>query len=324
MSNNERYDGSSEKRPPLRTDGSETPDNGASARSLSALAQLSGVKLRSRRVVEGVLVGEHRGAGQGLAIEFAQLRPYTAGDELRSIDWKVFARTDKLHVRQYEEDVDLSVYMLLDASAGMGYKGGASPLSKFEYAQVLAGVNAYLALGQNDSASWAIYAAKTECSDSFRGLSQWASFVDSIEATSSARLLPRGDASISSAITYALTQWQKKGLVLIFSDFFDEPESVESALKKVSAMGHDCQIYQILDRDELSFPFNNRTRFIDLESASHRGLEVEPNELRQAYLNALERHRSAIESICNALEIGYRLAPTDVPIEQVIRRGGAS
>ena len=111
--------------------------------SLAALAQLSGLKLRSRRVVEGLLVGEHRGAGQGLAVEFAQLRPYSPGDELRRVDWKVYARTDKLHVRQYEEDVDLCVYILLDASGGMGYKGAASPLSKFEYAQILAGVNAY-------------------------------------------------------------------------------------------------------------------------------------------------------------------------------------
>ena len=289
--------------------------------SLAALAQLSGLKLRSRRVVEGLLAGEHRGAGQGLAVEFAQLRPYSPGDELRRVDWKVYARTDKLHVRQYEEDVDLCVYILLDASAGMGYKGSASPLSKFEYAQILSGVNAYLALRQNESACWAASGKYVDVSAPFRGLNQWTTFLDSLDETSVTNRLPNGNASISAALSHVLTRWQRKGLVLVFSDFFDAPESVEFALKRLRAMGHDCRVYQVLDRDELTFPFNNRTRFVDLESDA-RGLDAEPLQIKAAYMEALERHLSAIRSICSALEIEYRLAPTDVPVEQILRGGG--
>ncbi|MBR5161680.1 MAG: hypothetical protein IKW80_08635, partial [Thermoguttaceae bacterium] len=155
----------------------------------------------------------------------------------------------------------------------------------------------------------------------FRGLNQWTTFLDSLDETSVTNRLPNGTASISATLSHVLTRWQRKGLVLVFSDFFDAPESVESALKRLRAMGHDCRVYQVLDRDELTFPFNNRTRFVDLESDA-RGLDAEPLQIKAAYLEALERHLSAIRSICNALEIKYRLAPTDVPIEQILRGGG--
>lgn len=293
--------------------------------NLTTLARLSGLKLRSRHVVEGLLAGEHRGGGQGLAVEFAQLRPYVPGDELRRIDWRVFARTDKLHVRQYEEEVDLCVYLLLDARAGMGYRGQNSPLSKFEYAQILAGVNAYLALRQNDSACWGLGGTGFLSGQPVRALGQWQAFLDVLDSACRDNKSPSGSAPISQSISAALSYWKRKGLVIIFSDWFDNPTEIESALKQLRAAGHDCRVYQVIDRDELQFPFSRRSRFVSMDAGETPGaIDAEPTEVQKAYQEIIARHSAFVHKTCDNLEIDYRMAVTDAPVEQTIRGEGNS
>ncbi len=292
---------------------------------LTTLSHLFGLKLRSRHLVEGLLAGEHRGAGQGLAVEFAQLRPYVPGDELRRIDWKVFARTDKFHVKQYEEDVDLCVYLLLDASAGMSYRGTNSPLSKFEYAQLLLAINAYLTLRQNDSVCWGISADSLLTGQPVRGLAQWQTLLEVIESTEKQYNLPACTIPISESIPQLLSQWRRKGLIIIFSDWFDSPPSIAGALKQIRAAGHDCRIYQVLDSDELLFPFTERTRFSPYSTSKNDpALELEPVQLQSAYIRLINQHVEFMRFCCDNLEIDYRLTITNKPLEEAFRGEGGS
>lgn len=313
------------------------------------LASLSSVALRSRHLVEGLRPGEHRGGRQGLAVEFSQLRPYSQGDELKRIDWKVFGRTDKLNVRQYQEEVELNVYLVLDATSSMSYSGSAvrnkkPGLSKFEYASLLAALNGYLTLRQADTVQLATVGRALKVDSAFRSVGQWTAFLDSLDQNCVQNRLPNGESPLAATLLELLSIWKAHGLFIIFSDLFDDWEPLSAALKRIRLAGHDCCVYHVVDRDELDFPFQQRTRFDFLETdsssnwlgfgsgfgLSHRAertktssppyLEGETSALRDAYRTEIQQYLAEVSQTCLNNEIDYRLAVTDRPLDEPIRR----
>ena len=270
-----------------------------------ALAQLQGLELRAKRIVEGYVSGVHRSPYHGFSIEFAEHREYAPGDDLRYVDWKVFGRTDKIYLKQYEDETNLISYIVLDTSESMLYRGPDSPLSKLEYAQCLAASLAWLVLQHQDAVGIATF--DTEVRSLIRPGSQAShlkQILHTLENVTSDKKTSTGP------IFHDLAErFSKRGVVLILSDMFDDVPSMLAGLKHFHHRRHDCIVMHVLDRAELEFPFRRLTKFKGLEQMPE--VLTDPRALRRAYLEEFEHFRRQVQSGCRGQQIDYRLMPTD-------------
>jgi uncharacterized protein (DUF58 family) len=273
----------------------------------AVLARISSLELRARTVVEGFLSGLHRSPLKGFSVEFAEYRPYLPGDDLSTIDWKVFARTDRHFVKQYEEETNLRAYLILDVSASMGY--GTGPLTKLEYGACLAASLAYLLKRQRDSAGLTLF------DDRIRAMLPPSSRPGHLRA-----MLHALDSQVPGASTDAgrlLHQLAdvvaKRGLVVLISDLLDDPGRVVDGLRHLRFRGSDVLVFQVLDRAELTFPFEGSATFLDLESDER--VVTEPSAARAAYLAALEAHIERYRRELRLAGIDYRLLDTGAPLD---------
>lgn len=267
------------------------------------LARIRPLGLRARTLVEGLVSGLHRSPLRGHSIEFAQHREYVPGDDLRQVDWKIYARSDKYYLKQYEDETSLTCYLLLDHSESMLYGADAaasSPqgLSKLQYAQLIACSLAYLSVEQRD------YAALMTFSE---GIDDWlppsgspAMFDDMIAVMERATHERKTD--LPQVIELAVQRFSRRGLVVLISDLLDDTPRLLTALRMLRFAGHDALLIHVLDRDEVEFPFETMSRFEGLEGLPH--VVTDPRMIGQAY-------RSAMAQFCRDLEVGCRQMDVD-------------
>ncbi|HEX9652095.1 MAG TPA: DUF58 domain-containing protein [bacterium] len=271
------------------------------------LSKISGMELRARTVVEGFISGLHRSPYRGFSVEFAEYREYTPGDDTRFIDWKVYARSDRYYLKQFEEETNLSCHILLDASASMNYGSGGP--TKLQYASYVAASLGYLIFQQRDAVGLLTFDREIN------------HFVPSRHKKghllSVLRHLEKVTAGKQTDIAIPLHQLaetlNKKGLIILISDLLDEPESIVKGLKHFRFKGHDVIVFHIMDDTELNFPFKNATRFIDLEGPA-QFLTI-PTLVRETYLKNLNLHLEFLKKECSLLKIDYQVLNTSKPLD---------
>ncbi|MBN2474130.1 MAG: DUF58 domain-containing protein [Pirellulales bacterium] len=276
------------------------------------LARLEGLRLRARRVVEGYVSGVHRSPYHGFSIEFAEHREYAPGDDLRYLDWKVFGRTDRYYLKQFEEETNLICYLVLDTSESMRYRSSAAAMSKLEYAQCTAAALAYLVLQQQDSVGLVTF------DQEIRALVRPASSPSHIQ-----QLIHVMDESAperktdSGAIFHDLAErFKKRGIVVILSDLFDDVAKMMTGLKHFRHRRHDVILLHVLDPAELDFPFRQITMFKGLEQLPE--VVVDPRALRRAYLKEFGAYVHRLQQGCRMQQIDYSQVRTDQSLEVVL------
>ncbi|MEZ6070961.1 MAG: DUF58 domain-containing protein [Pirellulales bacterium] len=275
-----------------------------------AVARVARLDLRARYVVEGFFSGLHRSRYFGRSIEFLQHRQYVPGDDPRHVDWKVWARKDRLYVKQYEEDTNLRCTLLVDASRSMHY--GSGPLNKFDYACSLAASVAYLSLHQHDSVACTVFDEEVRASLPHR--SRFAQLHEIIKAFDVAE--PAGKTDMHRILRETAETLPRRGLVVLFSDLLAEREGFFRGIRLLRQRGHDVLVFQILDDDELDFPFTGPVRFDAAESTNH--LTCNPRLLKEGYLEALQTFLEEVCRGCAQNRADYQLIRTSDPLDMAL------
>jgi uncharacterized protein (DUF58 family) len=276
------------------------------------LARIHGLELRARRIVEGYVAGLHRSPYQGFSNEFAEHREYAPGDDLRYVDWKVFGKTDKVYLKQFEEETNLICYLLLDTSESMQYQGPGAPMTKLAYAQCAAASLAYLVLRQRDSVGLVTFDQEVQqLVRPSSNASQLKQLVHVMESTTGARKTRTGP------IFHDLAErFSRRGIVVILSDLFDDVDAMLAGLKHFRHRRHDVIILHILDPAEIDFPFQNVTMFKGLEALGE--VVTEPRSLRAAYQEELQSYLKRIRTGCRAQQVDYLTVRSDEPLDAVL------
>ena len=273
----------------------------------AVLARLGTLELKARTVVEGFLSGLHRSPFKGFSVEFAEYRQYMPGDDLSSIDWKVYARTDRYYVKKFEEETNLNCYLLLDVSASMGY--GSQGVTKLEYGSMLAGSLAYLMQRQRDAVGLTTFddAIVTMLSPSARP-SHLRSLLVALD-----RMTLGKQTNVAKPLHQLADGMAKRGLVILISDLIDEPERVIEGLRHFRFRGTDVVVFHVMDPAELTFPFTRASRFRDLEGGDE--LMAVPSVVREQYLSELNGTIGRYKRELGGAGIDYRLLDTSEPLE---------
>jgi uncharacterized protein (DUF58 family) len=272
------------------------------------LASLEGLDLQARLLVEGFVAGMHASPYQGFSVDFAEHRQYVPGDDIRHVDWKVWSKTDKLYLKQYEEETNLLVYLMLDTSESMAYASGDN-VSKLQYAQFVAAAMSYLVIQQQDSVGLALF------DDGVRRFlrpsgqpSQLKEIIHVLDATPA-----RQKSDIGLVFNDLAERFKRRGVVAIFSDFFDDPARILTGLKHFRHRRHDVIVFHILDPYELDFPFRSTTLFKGLEGMPE--ILTEPHALRKAYQDELRQFLNELERGCRMIDVDYIPLRTDQPLD---------
>lgn len=275
------------------------------------LARLSGLSFRAGQIVEGVLTGQHKSPHHGQSVEFAQHREYSPGDEIRHIDWKAFAKSDRYHVKQFEDETNLRAYLLLDTSGSMGYGGGGRP-SKLLHAARLAAALAWLLLRQGDAVGLLTFGERlgTYLPPRARPDHFWR-LVELMEQAPIA-----GPTNVVAALENIAEVAARRSLVVLFSDCFDFDPRLAALARQLRRRRHRVVVLHVLDPDELDFPFKELTLFEEMETDARE--LADPRGMREQYLAEI---RSWCESLRRELldgDVAYRLVDTGVPIERAL------
>ena len=263
------------------------------------LAGLEGLQLRARLIVEGYVSGVHRSPYQGFSIEFAEHREYAPGDDLRYVDWKVFGRTDKFYLKQFEEETNQICNLLLDTSESMRYQSEQAPMSKLEYAQCAAAALSYLILQQQDSAGLVTF--DHEIRALVRPSSNPSHLKELLHVMQES--VPERKTATGAIFHDLAERFRKRGIVVILSDLFDDVDSMMAGLKHLRHRRHEVILFHVLDPAELDFRFQHVTLFRGLEQLPD--VLVEPRALRRAYLRELDRFVRRLKRGCRMHQIDY-------------------
>ena len=280
----------------------------------AVLKRIASMELRARRVVEGALSGIHRSPHRGSSVEFAEHKEYSPGDEIRLVDWRVYARADRYYVKQFEHETNLRANILLDVSRSMAYRGASAAVSKFEYAATLAASLAVLLHQQGDAVSL------VEFADGVRHFipprarpGHLREVLRRLEvAVPTAR-----DTDIAAVVRDLAERLPRRSAVFILSDLLDLRPEAPRFLRHLRGRRHDVAVFAVLDRDELDLPFARTTRFESMESDAR--VLVDPPAVRAAYLRELRRHIDTWRGACVEAGIDFALCPTDVPVDRALR-----
>jgi uncharacterized protein (DUF58 family) len=274
------------------------------------LASIGRLDLIARTVVEGFLIGLHKSPYRGLSQEFAEHRPYIAGDETRRIDWRVYARTDRLYVKEFEEETNAPVRLLLDVSGSLGYRPHKT--SKLEYARYLVGALAYLAIKQNDRVGLACF--NEEVRERLRtrgGERHLRTVLAALE-----RAQASGRTRIGPAILSEAAQWKRRGLAIVVSDLYDEGAEVVSAVARLRRVGHDVIVFHLLDVTEKSLTERGTHEFRDLETGET--LLVDADRVRKSYREQVAQQRSFFRREFERAGADYAELDTSEPLDKAL------
>lgn len=277
----------------------------------AVIARLGSLELRARTIVEGFLSGLHRSPLKGFSAEFAEYRQYLPGDDLATIDWKVFARSDRFVVRMHEEDTNLKGYLLLDVSRSMSY--GSGSLTKLEYGCTLAASLAYLMQKQRDAAALVTFDSEIRAmvAPSTRP-GHLSAVLHALEAAT-----PGARSDASRPLSQVADAMRARGLVVLISDLLDDPQTVIRGLRSLRVRGSDVLVFHVLDADELTFPFERPVRFRDLETDAE--VAANPEDIRAGYLASINGLVETYRQAFGAAGIEYQLADTGKPLDQLLR-----
>jgi uncharacterized protein (DUF58 family) len=273
----------------------------------AVVARLGTLELRARTIVEGFLSGLHRSPFKGFSVEFAEYRQYMPGDDLSTMDWKVYARTDRHYIKKFEEETNLDCHVLLDISGSMAY--GSRGITKHEYALCLAASLGYLMNRQRDAVGLAAF------DDRIRTLlpaSSRSGHLRSLLVTLDQLQLGK-ETNVSKPLHHLADALTKRGMVVLISDLLDDPERVIRGLKHFRFRGTDVIVFHVLDPDEIDFPFERTTRFEDLETDDE--VMAVPAVVRSEYLKALNTMLELYKRELGSVGIDYHLLRTNEPLE---------
>ena len=271
------------------------------------LSRISNMQLLAKTVVEGFILGLHRSPYRGFSVEFAEYRQYVPGDEIRHLDWKLYGRTDRHYIKQFEEETNLNCHILLDKSASMSY--GSGTVTKLQYGSYLAASLAYFMMMQRDATGLVLF--DTEIRTLLPARSRTPHL--HLMLAELENLEPGGGTAMGKPLHDLAEGVKKRGLVVLISDLYDEPQDVLSGLQHFRFLGNDVIVFHLIDRAEREFPFDRLTEFIDPETGER--ILTAPDSVRKDYLAEMERFFGAFREGCADLKVDYKLFDTSMPLE---------
>ncbi len=289
--------------------------------SADLVARLRTLEIKAREVAEGALTGIHHSSHRGSSLEFVEHKPYSPGDDIRMIDWKLFAKSDRYYIKQFEDETNIRCLILVDGSSSMAYrgmgpsgqkKGPRERMSKLEYAQVLAAALAWLLLNQSDAVGLAVFGAGVR---KYLPPRSQSSFLQPI-LKGLAEIVPEPGTDLGRSVHEVIERTHGHILFIFISDFFDEPEPMINSLKLLKHRGHELILFQILDHDEIEFPFSRLSMFEGLEEEVK--LLVDPRAIREEYQRQVQFFIERMKSECLGDRIDYWFVNTFTPAEQTL------
>jgi uncharacterized protein (DUF58 family) len=274
----------------------------------TVLARIGNLELLARTVVDGFINGLHHSPYFGLSVDFAEHRPYMPGDDIRRVDWRVFGRTDRFYVKEFEADTNANLVILFDASGSMGYGSGA--ITKFDYARYLAACLAYFSRRQRDRVGIVTF---TDRIGEFVPAS--AKHLDIVLHTID-RLRAGGPGALEAPLLQVTEGVKRRSILVLISDLYEEPDVVMRAIARLRASGHDLLVFHVLDPAEVSFPFEEAAQFEDLESGER--MPVVPETLRSEYLAQMSAHRAALAERMTRNQVDYAVFETSRPLDHAL------
>lgn len=280
-----------------------------------AVGSLRRLEWLSRLRKQGTLTGRHTSPDKGVSVEFAEHREYTIGDDLRNLDWRVMAKSDRNVVKQYIEETNLRATVVLDVSRSMTFQGEQSDLSKFQYGQYLSAALSYLFIKQGDAAGLVTFdeAVRTSMRAESRP-SQVRRICEELHQTE-----PGKETALGKVLHEVAERIPPRGLVILISDLFDDPAKIVEALHHFDYRQHELVVFHLLAEEELSFPFQSFQRFRDLEGVEEM-LKIDPQAVRAAYLEKLQEFIATIEGVCGNLRADYVPVSTQTPVSEALVR----
>lgn len=276
-----------------------------------AISRISRLEVKARHIVEGFLSGQHRSPYFGQSIEFVQHREYVPGDDIRRIDWKVWSKTDKFYIKQYEEETNLRTTILVDSSESMQF--GAGEETKYDYACSIAAAITYLLLRQQDAVNLQVFDERIHRRTPSRSGQTHLGTILSVLAEGK----PVQKTDMFAILREVANEKSQRGMVVIISDFFVPRDQLFRGLRLLRQRGHDVLLFHVLDDQELDFNFAGTTRFEGLEEAGD--LTCDPRALREGYLAAMEEFLSELRRRCARNVIDYQAIRTSEPLDAVLR-----
>ncbi len=279
----------------------------------SALARVKNLSVVARGVVEGAISGLHSSPYKGFSVEFAEHREYTAGDDPRHIDYRMLARTDRLYIKQYEEETNMRIQILLDTSGSMGYSHDAK-FSKLQYASYLTAVLSYLMTRQQDSVGLTTFDTKIRLDMPARSSPRhFNEMMRHLE-----RIKPGQETDLAETLHLLAARFKKRCLIVLISDLYDDPDAVSRALHHFRHSRHEVIVFHVLDKAEIDFPFNEPVAFHDLET--NERIQVDPAYVREAYVEQIEAFIEGYRRSCAEAQIDYVMTDTTVPYDFMLSR----
>ena len=276
------------------------------------LAKLKNLYLRAKFVVDGLMIGIHPSRSKGFSSEFEEHREYTQGDDIRHLDWRAYAKSDRFFIKEYREATNLRGHILLDSSSSMSY--ASNGWSKFDYGATLAASLAYLMLKQQDSVGLMTFAQKIErVVPPLAAPGHLFAILKELEGAA-----PRGETAAGAILQELAGSIKRRGFIVLISDLLDRPEEVLRGLKQLRSKGSDVMVFHLLDRDELEFPFEDSTLFEDLEEDLK--LLTDPPAIRPAYKKAIQDLVEGYRQSCRSYRIDYSLFDTTTGLDRALVR----
>ena len=274
------------------------------------ISRLNNLSLKARYVVEGFMVGLHKSPYHGFSVEFSEHRAYGAGDEIRHVDWKLWGKTDRYFVKQYEEETNLKAYLLIDQSLSMNY--ASDKISKLEYAKLISASLGYLMLKQQDAVGLTLFDDRIRVNIPARSkrshLNVILSKMEKIKAGPETRMAP--------VLHSTAEVIKKRGLIILISDLFDNQEEVLSGLQHFRYKGHEVIVFHIMDPQEMKLDFSQRTRFRDMESGEE--IITDPWHIQKDYQRDMEQFCDNYKIQCRQNNIDYVQLATDSPLDMAL------
>ena len=280
----------------------------------AVVSRLGSLDLKARLVVEGFISGLHKSPFHGFSVEFVEHRPYMPGDPLRNVDWKVYAKSDRFYVKQYEDETNLRAYLMLDHSASMGFRSREAPVSKFEYARTLAAAMAYLLLGQQDAVGLLPFADSVGTFVPPRGTrSHLEALLREID-----RVKPAGRTALGPTLHSLAERVKRRGLVVLFSDLLADPGEVLSGLRYFRHRRHEVIVFHLLDPAEWAFDFRDASTFVDVETGEE--VSLEPWQFHTTYRKAVHQWSERYQRECGEQHVDYVRLLTSTPYDVALLR----
>ncbi len=290
-----------------------SPQRGYRFLEPTALARVKNLSMVARGVVEGFIAGLHASPYKGFSAEFAEHREYTPGDEPRHLDYRLMARTERLYVKQYEEETNMRVEILLDASGSMDYRHSAG-ITKLEYASYLVAVLSYLMIRQQDSVGLTVFDTEVRLDMPTRSSPRhFHEMMHQLEA-----VCPGGETRIADTLHRLANRSKRRGLIVLVSDLYDDPDEVMRALHHFRHRRHEVIVFQVLDKAELEFPFRDLISFHDLETDQR--LQVDPAYVRETYLEQMRQFVESYRRGCAESQIDFVTTDTSVPYDFMLSK----